>query len=211
MKLIYKGFRMKNFAHIASDEAIGAAVQALEANGFTVTIAATATAAKDAVLTALPKGVRVYTATTETLETTGIAAAVNDSGEYDAIRPKIAARKGHERADQRRSVAAPDYVVGSVHALTQNGHAVIASATGSQLPAYAYGAEHVIWVVGAQKIVKDLREAFERLEHYVFPIKSERTTKTHGRKSGINKVLIIDREVDQGRIHIIIVKEPLGL
>ena len=41
--------------------------------------------------------------------------------------------------------------LGSVHAVTENGEVVVTSGTGSQLPAYLYGAAHVLWIVGTQR------------------------------------------------------------
>jgi L-lactate utilization protein LutC len=203
---------MADFTQVAQDEAIGAAVTALEANNFKVTVVDTAVGAKDAVLAALPKGAEVFTVTSRTLDDTGIRAAINESGDYDAIQPKLNAMMGDatKKAEQRRLGSAPEYVVGSVHALTQDGRALIASATGSQLPSYAYGAGNVIWVVGAHKIVKDMHEAFERLEQHVFPLEDERAQQAYGTHSSINKVLTVNKEANPERIRIIIVKETLG-
>src|SRR3989344_2573254 len=47
--------------------------------------------------------------------------------------------------------------------LTKDGHVLIASRSGSQIPGYAYGADHVIWVVGAQKLVDDIDEGIKRI------------------------------------------------
>src|SRR6266852_3192135 len=156
---------MAQFDKIADDATITETVKALEANGFRVTIAENGEAAKVAVLEKLPKGAEVLTVTSQTTEKLGLVTAINDSGDYDAVRPKMMAMMGDpaKKAERRRLGAAPEHVVGSVHALTRNGHALIASATGSQLPAYTYGADHVVWVVGAQKIVKDMDEAWQRL------------------------------------------------
>ena len=54
-------------------------------------------------------------------------------------------------AEMRRMGAGPDIAIGSVHAITEQGEVFIASASGSQLAAYAFGAGTVIWVVGSQK------------------------------------------------------------
>ena len=56
-----------------------------------------------------------------------------------------------------------DYALGSVHAVTSEGTLVIASASGSQLASYAWGAANVIFVVGAQKLVPTLEAAHERI------------------------------------------------
>ena len=59
--------------------------------------------------------------------------------------------------------ATPDVVVGSVHAVTEDGILVVGSASGSQLAPYASGAQRAIWVVGTQKVVPDLDTALRRL------------------------------------------------
>jgi hypothetical protein len=46
--------------------------------------------------------------------------------------------------------ATPDVIVGSVHAVTEDGFLVAASASGSQLAPYASGARQATGVVGAQ-------------------------------------------------------------
>ena len=59
--------------------------------------------------------------------------------------------------------AAPDYILGSAHAVTDDGEIVVGSGSGSQLGAYAYAGGHVILVIGHQKLVRDLDEALRRL------------------------------------------------
>src|SRR5258708_6548925 len=111
--------------------------------------------------------------------------------------------------EMRRIGAAADYAVGSVHAITEDGQVMVASATGSQLPAYAYGASNVIWVAGVQKIVSDLDEAFERLENYTFHLEDERAKKAYGQGSSINRILIY-RKDPTNRATLVLVKEPVG-
>ena len=197
---------------VVSDDTINTAKQALEANGMTVEVVADGEAAKQAVLDLLPKKAEVLTVTSKTLEALGLNAAINESGDYDALRPKLNAMWGDDskKRDQRKLGAAPDYVVGSVHALTEDGKALIASATGSQLPAYLYGAGQVIWVVGGQKIVRDIEDAQKRLEGHVFPLENDRAKEAYGTGSGINKLVFFNKEVQPSRVHIIIAKEKLG-
>lgn len=197
---------------IANDEQINAAKLALENNGHEVLVVEDGETAKQATLDLLPKGAEVLTVTSRTLETIGLLPAINESSEYDAVRPKLDALWGKpdKKSEQRKLGAAPDFVVGSVHAVTQDGRVLVASATGSQLPAYAYGAGRVIWVVGAQKIVKDLNEAFTRLKEYVFPLENERALQAYGTGSNISKTLVVNKEVAAGRITIVLVKEKLG-
>ena len=85
-------------------------------------------------------------------------------------------------------------MLGSVHAVTETGSLVTASASGSQLGPYASGAGRVILVVGTQKIVPDLEEALHRINDYVFPLENARALTAYGVNSAVNKVLIINRE-----------------
>src|SRR5437870_8429458 len=58
--------------------------------------------------------------------------------------------------------AAPDIMLGSVHAVTETGSLLAASMSGSQLGPYVSGAGRVIFVVGTQKIVRDVEEGLLR-------------------------------------------------
>ncbi len=87
---------------------------------------------------------------------------------------------------------------------------LLPAATGSQLATYAYGAGAVIWVVGSQKIVPDLDAAFRRIYEYSFPREDERAREAYGIGSGVNKMLVVNREVVPGRISMILVKQEVG-
>ena len=92
-----------------------------------------------------------------------------------------------------------------------DGKVLIASNTGSQLPAYAYGASKVIWIVGTQKIVNDLEDGMKRIYEYTLPLESERAQKAYGvAGSAVSKLLIVNQEVTPGRITIIFVPENIG-
>ena len=112
--------------------------------------------------------------------------------------------------EMRRLAAAPDFVVGSVHAVTEDGSLVIASASGSQLGPLASGAGHVILVIGAQKIVPDLTTALRRIYEYCFPLEDRRAREAYGVPSGVNNILVINRVVIPGRITAVLVRESLG-
>ena len=100
----------------------------------------------------------MFTGASETLRLSGIEEDINASGRYDAIRARGQAMdRATEFAEIWRLMSTPDVIVGSVHAVTETGSLVIASASGSQLPGYAGGSGRAIWVVGAQKVVPDLR------------------------------------------------------
>ena len=107
-------------------------------------------------------------------------------------------------------IGAPDYAAGSVHAVTENGQVLIASNTGSQLGPYASGAGNVIWVVGSQKLVRDLDEGLERIYEYCVPLEEEHMRQLYNTSTSVNKILIVNKEFRPGRITMIIVKDNLG-
>ena len=134
----------------------------------------------------------------------------NESSRYHPLRPQL---KTLDRQTQgrewRKLVSSPEYVVGSVHAVTEQGQVLIASASGSQLASYVFGAGHVIRVVGAQKIVRDLGEGFRRVREYSYPLEHQRMHALNGTGSFVAKILVVERE-RPGRISVLLVKEALG-
>jgi len=199
------------FAKLASDEQIERVVKALEANGIHALVAESAEEAKRIFFKVVPEGAEVFLGASVTLETLGIRDEIDQSGRYDALRPKMfdmdRATQGREI---RKLVGAPDYAAGSVHAVTEDGQVLIASNTGSQLGPYASGAGNVIWIVGTQKIVKDLNEGFRRIYEYDLPLETEHMRQLYNMPTNVNKVLVVNREIRPNRITMIIVKEEVG-
>lgn len=201
----------QEFAKLASDEQIERAAKALEANGIHTVIAENGEEAKRIFFELIPEGSEIFLGASVTLETLGITQEVDKSGKYDAIRPKTFAmnRETQER-EIRKLRGGPDFAAGSVHAVTQDGHVMIASKTGSQLGPYASGAGKIIWVVGAQKFVNDIQEGFKRIYEYDLPLETEHMQQLYNTGTGVNKILIVNREIRPERITMIIVKEKLG-
>lgn len=201
------------FDQVASEESLEKTKTALETNGFSVIITENKEEAKSKALELIPKGSEVMTMTSVTLEDTGIVKEINESGNYNPVRSKLNSKDVPDR-EKKRLGSAPQYALGSVHAVTEDGKIVVASNTGSQLGAYAYGADKVIWVVGTQKIVKDVAEGIKRIHDYIFPLESARAQKAYGLPETWHtfdsKKLIFKREVTKDRITIILVKQPLG-
>ena len=199
------------YAKLANDEQIARTVKALELNGIHAVVVENGAAALRKVAELLPAGSEVFISSSTTLNTLGITEDVDQSGRYDSVRAKLSKL---DRKTQGREMiklgATPEYVLGSVHALTETGSAIIASATGSQLGPYGAGAAKVIWVVGSQKIVPSLAEGFTRVEEYTLALENVRAMKAYGMNSSINKLLVVNREVIPGRITVVIVKENVG-
>ena len=103
----------------------------------------------------------------------------------------------------------PDYALGSVHAVTREGTLVIASASGSQLASYAWGAANVIFVIGAQKLVPSLEAAHKRIVEHSLPLENARAYAAYGQNSRVGKILEIHQE-DPGRIHAVLIRQQVG-
>jgi hypothetical protein len=201
----------REFEKLSSDEQIERTAKALEANNIHTLIAENGEEAKRMFFELVPEGSEVFLGASVTLETLGIKDEIDKSGRFDALRPKMFAM---DRATQgreiRKLVGAPDYAAGSVHAVTENGQVLIVSNTGSQLGPYASGAGNIIWVVGAQKIVKDLDEGLQRIYEYCLPREKVHMQQLYNTGTGVNKILIVNKEFRPNRITMIIVKEALG-
>ncbi len=202
---------IEEYAKQATDEKIDRTSKALEANGIQTLIAETGAEAKRLFLELIPEGSEVFLSSSVTLEQLGIVADVDQSGKFDAVRPRMYAMNRETQGREiRKLIAAPDFAAGSVHAVTEDGHVLIASATGSQLGPYASGAGKVIWVVGAQKIVKDLNDGLRRLNEHVVPLEEEHMQQLYKVGTSVNEMLIVNRATRPGRITMILVKEELG-
>jgi hypothetical protein len=199
------------FATSADDASVQRVAAALEANGITVLRAADAAEAKRIVLDLIPEGSQVHHGASESLDRSGITHEIETSGRYEDIRSRTFSMDRETQADEIRHLgASPDFMLGSVHAVTETGSLITASMSGSQLGPYGSGAGRVILVVGTQKIVSDLDEGLRRVEEYAFPLEDARAQAAYGIHSAVNKVLIINREIIPGRITVVFVDEVLG-
>jgi len=201
----------RRWGTVADDAGVKRTVAALEANGISALRAADTAEAKRIVLDLVPEGSQVHTGASQSLELAGILAEIETSGRYEPLRPRIWSMDRATQADEiRRLSAAPDVMLGSVHAVTETGSLLTASMSGSQLGPYASGAGRVILLVGTQKIVSDVEEGLQRIDEYALPLEDARAQAAYGIRSAVNKVLIINREITPGRITVVFVDEVLG-
>jgi len=199
------------FTAPASAEQLERAAAALTAHGFTVELLDDAAAARARIAELVPAGAIVFTGASETLRLSGIDADLNESGRYDSVRSRsYTMDRTVQLAEIWRVIATPDVVVASAHAVTETGSLVIASASGSQLPAFAGGSLRAIWVVGAQKIVADLATALRRVEEHCLLLESERARAAYGRPSAVNRLLVLNAEPEPGRGTVLLLREAIG-
>jgi LUD domain len=197
------------FAAPATADQLDRAAGALRERGFLVHVVDTVAAARALVTELLPRDMPVFTASSETLRLSGIAADIDESGEFQSVRGQ-AADPGDDVYARIRLGATADVVVGSVHAVTEDGYLVVASASGSQFGPYAAGARTAVWVVGAQKVVPDLATGLRRVRAYSLPKEHDRLSTLYGQSSFIGKILILEREAMPGRGTVVLVREAIG-
>jgi acyl-CoA hydrolase len=198
------------FTTLPSEEELAATVVALEEHGFSTELVDSLDASRAAVLARIPEGSSVMTNTSVTLDDAGISDAINEGGHYESARKKMFALDFETQAQQMKAIGGqPDYALGSVHAVTRDGTLVIASASGSQLASYAWGAANVIFVVGAQKLVADADTARERIYQHSLVLEDARAQAAYGQHSSVGKILEIHQELP-GRIHLVLIRQVVG-
>jgi len=199
-------------AEAAPESTVQRVAGAIRANNIEVRVVDTGEDARRGVLQLIPLGAEVHSGKSKTLVDTGLWAELFESGRYDALRPKyMKMDRATQEREIRKMISAPDYMVGSVHAITEAGDLVTASATASQLGPYAVGAGKLILVAGSQKIVPDLDAALKRIEEVVRPWEDASVMERMKTHTIVGKILIIRREWQPGRTTVFLVREPLGV
>jgi hypothetical protein len=204
--------RAPDFDAPASESQIQKVMVAVRANNIDARVVDTADQARRLVLELIPQGAELYSGKSKTLQDIGVVKELFESGRYDSVRERYTRMDRQTQGREiRKLMAAPDYMLGSVQAITEGGDLVVASASASQLGAYAQGGGRLILVVGSQKIVPDLDAALRRIDEHVFPYEDATVRQRLNMSTFIGKVLIIRREWVDGRITVIFVREPVGV
>jgi len=198
------------FSQPASRERLERARDALRANNIATEIVADRAAAREAVMALVPEGAEVHVALSETMRLLGVTEALETGDRYRAIRPQLMKL---DRTTQRREMAklasTPEYMLGSVHAVTEAGQLLVGSGSGSQIGPYANGAGKLILVAGSHKVVKDLDEGLRRLREYSYPLEDARM-KSLGRPGSLLAEALIMYWAPPGRVRMFILEEPIG-
>lgn len=196
---------------LADDAAIQRTVEALEARNIGAVVVGSSKEANEKLMSMVPDGSEVFCSTSETLETIGFmdylsnSPGIRDLGHEAHAEADLAAR-----LRLMREGGMSEFYVGSVQAIAETGELVVASASGSQIGAYAYGSPNVILVAGTQKICPSLSEAIDRVRGFTVE-KHDAWLGERGRgPAPIGKMLIIEKENAAGRINVILIKENLG-
>ena len=202
----------EDFASHAAEETIQRVAERMRERNIEVVVVDDGDQARKVVLERLPEGAEVHSGKSKTLQDAGIFDAIHDESRYDALRPRFVKMARQTQAREiRKLIAGPDFMLGSVNAVMEDGVLVVASASASQLGPYASTAGKVILVVGSQKIVPDLETALKRIRQYVLPWEDAQVRRVMNIGSFVGKLLIVEREWVNGRMTVILVRQPIGV
>ena len=201
--------------------------KALKANNFEVHIAENKDEARTIVQSLLADGCTVSSGGSASLGECGIYELLR-SGKYNYL-DRSAVQGDEVERIYRESFSADAYLC-SANAVTEDGVIYNVDGNSNRVAAIAYGPKSVIMVVGVNKIVKSLDEAVQRVKSIAAPANTTRLQtgapcSTTGECAGRNGVmtagcackgriccnyLVSAYQRHEGRIKVIIVKEPLG-
>lgn len=200
------------FTGPADPAALELVADRLRARNFEAVIVDDADQARAEVLGRIPDGAEVHSAKSRTLEEIGVFGELMGSERWNMLRRKTMAMDRRTQMDEiRKMTATPEWMLGSVQAVTQDGEMVVASASGSQIGPYSGASAHLILVVGSQKIVPDLAAALRRVTEHVQPYEDLRLREQLGVGTVAARILLMERDFRPGRTTVILVRQPVGI
>ncbi len=201
------------YDQLASKEIVEKTIASLKERNINPIFAETKEEAVLKIKELIPAGATIMTGSSTTLNEIGFSdLLVSKNHPWKNLKDAIVEEKDPEKQNRlRRESVLSDYFLGSVHAVTQDGEVWTASASGSQIPSYAFTSPNVIWVVGTQKIVPDSASAADRIKNYVFPLEDKRMKSVGAPGSTIGRWLIFEREIMPNRkVNLIFVNQKVG-
>jgi len=201
------------YNELASDERVNTAEKALKENGFLTKVFETKEAVFNRIKELIPSDATLMNGSSRTLEEIGFVDYLKkgEHGWRNLHEEILVEKDGTKQQELRKYSVVSDFYLGSVHAVSETGELVIASASGSQLAHLVYTSQNVILVVGTQKIAATLEDARNRVTAYVFPLEDERMKSVGYPGSTFGKELIFYKELQMGRkVYVFFVKEKLG-
>ena len=159
----------------------------------------------------VPEGSEVFVNTSETLATIGYTDYMHGNSRYMNLHDQMMALPDPAaQREFRRKTTTAEYFVGSVQAIAETGEIVVASGSGSQVGAYAYGARRLILVAGTQKICPSLADAEARTRGWTLEVHDRWLEGRGVAPTPIGKLLVIEHEPVVGRITMLLIPESLG-
>ncbi len=172
------------------------------------------------VLDIMEDGASIAWGGSESVKECGLMDAIV-TGKYNLIDRTQAVTPEEQRAMYAKIVMS-DYFLMSTNAITLEGELVNIDGNGNRVAALIHGPEHVIIVVGMNKITKDVEAAYKRVKTIACPANAVRLDrKIPCAYTGVcadclapecfcNQIVITRRSGHTGRIKVFLVGEELG-
>ena len=181
-------------------------------------------AALDKLLELVPRSASVGISGSLTLDRLGVVSKLEARGNevFNQYKPGLSRQ---DSLNIRRQGSGADYYLTSANAISQDGELVFFSGFGNRTCGIS-SARNVIVVAGINKITPNLEEALKRAREYATPLNCKRLNwKSACLEKGICRkdiclfpeykrmccqILIVETEVDPGRLRVILIGENLG-
>ncbi|KAF8946504.1 hypothetical protein BGZ47_000375 [Haplosporangium gracile] len=204
-----------HYSKAVSAERVEAAKAGLEKSGFKVHVVENRGEAFNTIKNLIPAGASVNNAHSTSLEEIGFVTYLKGETAWNNVHATILAESDPaKQAELRRTIGTTvDYYLTSVAAVTEDGKLAHGDLSGSKVGGVAFGAANVIVLAGANKIVKDEKEAFIRTTEFAHPAESARARDAYGVPASAlvhYEVLRSANPFNPGRIQVVLVKEALG-
>lgn len=211
---------MEKMKYIRNEKLADSVIKALKSRNMSGYYAKDKDEALKIALNLIPEGSSVGWGGSVTVNDIGLKDAVIN-GNYRVFNRDDAKDKKEKKQIELQIFGADYFLTGS-NAITEDGILVNLDGNANRVAAIAYGPEHVIMVVGMNKIVKTIDEAVERTRHEAAPINAQRfDIKTPCNITGscanckspdsiCCHMLITRLERHPGRLHVILVNDDMG-
>jgi hypothetical protein len=193
-------------------DVIDSTIKSIESRGINVQLVQDKASALGAIKDIIPPGAEIAKVSSTTLEEIGFFDYLNSSRSGWTDLNKEAALEPDEdrRREMLRKAYSAEYFVGSVNAISQNGELIAVSGSGMGISAYPFTAKRLVLVAGVHKITKNLETGIQRVREYFFPMEDRRVKHKYGFRTKVGKWVIIENEINEDRIHLILVNEQVG-
>ena len=218
---------MQNSIEIYYKQRLEKCKNALENNNFDAYLAEDALEANQIIIKEIIPKIDVKSASwgdSMTLHSTGVLNTLRKIPDIHVIETFAEGVPREEIIERRRQALLVDIFFSGSNALTETGKLVNLDMVGNRIAGIIFGPQHVIIIVGRNKIVSDVEEAMKRIKNYAAPLNAIRHTdfKTPCRKTSYcmdckspdricNTWTITEKSYPKGRIKVLIINEDLGL
>ena len=196
-------------------------IQHLERRHFEAYYCPDATSMKEKVRTLIPEGSSISWGGSMSIRDTGLTTELKEAGKYH-IYDREEAKNEEEKLNIYRKAFECDFYLSSVNAISEDGVIVNIDGNGNRVAAITWGPKRVIFVVGMNKIARDVNTAWERARSTAAPINAARfDINTPCQKDGVchschspqsicNYIHFLRNSYPQKRHIVILVGEDLG-